>query len=272
MNYVFIGSYALRKYYEYRSNADVDVVCVDIKNPPKVYILPTSHNVDKVKFEYHNDKALLWLLENCNTHFPTPDMLYTIKVSHSFWDIHWDKTMHDIKFMQKQKCKLIPEFFDILYSSWSEKYKVKKVNLNVNNDDFFNEYIDREFNHDFLHNALAYEDEPMFNKIKKDISKAFISRKMFFDLSYERQINTCREEIQVIALERELIPVNFKKPLRTAYRRSLKALITHMTTGWFAKYLVENYNILSEIDRDFVNIFKIAANNKNNEKLWKKIC
>lgn len=247
--YVFIGSYAMRKHFEnFRNYSDVDIVCVE---RPKIHF--------ENKIEYHDDPALLWLLNNCETEFATPNMLYTIKVSHSFWDIHWDKTMHDIKFLQQHNCKLIPEFYDILYASWEKKHKEKKVNLNVKNEEFFNEHVAREFNHDFLHNALAYEDEPMFNKIKKDKSKAFISSKMFFELSFERQINTCREEIQVIALERELIPSNFRTPVRTAYRRALKALITHMTTGWFAKYLVENYKILYEIDRDFVNIFKKAA-------------
>lgn len=263
-DYVFIGSYALRKKQcDFRAIADVDVVCLP-NTKPVIKICPTSYNPTKVRFEYHHDTALLWLLENCDTEFPSLDMLYTIKVSHSFWDVHWDKTMHDIKFLQNLKCKLIPEFYDLLYKSWQKKYKAKRVNLNVRNEEFFNEYVNREFNHDFLHNALAYEDEPMFNKIKKDKSKAFISSKKFFELSYERQLNTCREEIQVIALERQLIPSDFKIPLKTAYRRSLKALITHMTTGWFAKYLVENYHILIEIDRDFVNIFKNASNKKLN--------
>lgn len=38
----------------------------------------------------------------------TADELYTLKVSHAIYDIHWQKTMSDIRFLQIRGCKLIP--------------------------------------------------------------------------------------------------------------------------------------------------------------------
>ena len=41
----------------------------------------------------------------------SPDEIYTLKVSHAIYDIHWEKTMSDIRFLQLKGCNIIPEFF-----------------------------------------------------------------------------------------------------------------------------------------------------------------
>src|SRR5687767_7556534 len=40
----------------------------------------------------------------------TADEIYTVKVSHAIYDIHWPKTMSDIRFLQLKGCKIDTKF------------------------------------------------------------------------------------------------------------------------------------------------------------------
>lgn len=226
------------------------------KMNPNLY-LPSP--IPKMKVEVYDNEVLLnWFGAR---QIASPDELYTIKVSHSHWNIHWTKTMFDIKFFQNKGCKLISELYDSLYKAWEIKHGKKKVYLNVENEKFFNEHVTRIVNHDWLHEQVMYYNEPMFNKIKKDTSKAMIDKDMFFALDYEDRIKTCREEIKVISVERHGIPNNFRVPSKAAYIRAAKDLITRMSKGWFPKFIVENWSVIGTPDE--TNYYKNIRENIN---------
>lgn len=186
----------------------------------------------------------------------SPDHLYTIKVSHSFWDIHWKKTMFDITFFQNKGCKLDEKFYNLLYKEWEIKHGKKKVNLNVENEMFFTSAVKRKYIHDDVHAVMAYYDEPMFVKLKSDQTKAMLDKNLFDKLSFEDKYKTVREECYVTALERFLIPKDFKMNQQVAYEQAMKLLITSMTKGWFPKFIVENWKNLRIQDINFVAKFQ----------------
>ena len=190
--------------------------------------------------EVHHAKATTAWFTGRNG-FATPDELYTIKASHSFWDVHWEKTMADIRFFQSKGCKIRPELFDALYSEWEVRHGKKNAHLTVTNERFFSDHVDRVVDHDWLHEQVMYYDAPMFKKLKTDKGKAMISRRMFEALSHEDQVRTCREEIKVVSVERHGIPSGFTLHPRTAYTRAAKDLIVYMTKGWFPRFIVENW-------------------------------
>ena len=199
--------------------------------------------------DIHYSPAFEWVFEHYPDRLiPPPDVLYTIKCSHATWDIHWEKTMSDIGFLQTKGCKIIDEFYSLLYKDWENIHGAKKVNLNVPNEEFFTSKVYRKYDHDWLHSQMMYYDQPMYDKLKIDKSRAWIEKKLFDNLSKSDKIRTVKEEACVVALERTMIPSAYTASPVVAYRRALKSLITSMTKGWFPRFIIENWNDIKTLE------------------------
>ena len=82
---ILFGSHIIKKVYDdFRKPNDRDWYTTD----PNVQ-LPTSNTND----EYY-------LMECMPDREPTMDEMLTLKVSHAIYDIKWQKTMSDIRFLQ----------------------------------------------------------------------------------------------------------------------------------------------------------------------------
>lgn len=193
-----------------------------------------------------------------NLEIATPEILYTLKVSHSFWNIHWEKTIFDIEFLQRKGIVLNEELFEILYRDCKKRYGEKQAYLNVKNEDFFTKNVSRKYIHDDLHKAVAYYNEPLFNKIKKDKSLAKVDYDLFLNLTYEDKCNLCREEIYVTALERILIPQDFRSSDKSAFKQATKLLVTSMTKGWFPKFIITNWLNIKNYKYNYLQKFNLA--------------
>lgn len=256
MNKILIGSHALKYWYP------------DFPRVPKDIDYITQETQRKKNEEFHWNNAFKLISEkkgifpmyssNASTYVATPDILYTIKCSHSFWDIHWGKNLRDIVFMQSKGCEIIEEIFNALYAEWEIRHSKKRAFLAEKNEDFFKSSVKRKYIHDSIHEAVAFYDRPMFERVKTDKSKAFVSKQKFLDLSVEDKDKLCLEEIHVIALERFLIPREFKMNPKSARLEAAKILITSAAKGWWPRYIVENFRRLHELndDNSFVDKFK----------------
>lgn len=192
----------------------------------------------------------------------TLNELYTIKVSHVFWELKngsWDKHMYDIRIMQRHGAELIPELFDLLYPIWENLHGKKKVNLDQEPEDFFNKRVRRKYEHDSLHASVAYYDEPLFNRILRDGHKVAVDKEKFFALDHIDKLRLVREEVFVLALERHLIPKDFKDNVVRAYMVSLRKLITQYSTGWFPLWIVQHYDELRKPEVNYVQRHKDNA-------------
>ena len=190
------------------------------------------------------------------------DELYTIKVSHSFWFLKngsWNKHMFDIVRMKENNAVLIPELYELLYSVWEERYGKKKVSLELSPDEFFNPHVNRKYEHDSVHASVAYYDEPLFNRILRDGHAVAVDRNKFEALSLDVKYKLVREEVYATALERRLIPVDYKLHPRVAYDYAMRKTITDFTKGWFPLFIVENFHELRKPDVDFVSVHKENA-------------
>lgn len=227
---------------------------------PKFYRTPKDYdyiiNYDKKStrdVEYHWAKSPGHELILKQGPIASPEILLTIKMSHSFWDVHWSKTMDDILFLQREKVKYIPELFQQLYEYWIFVHGEKRANLNKDNTLFFEDNVQRKYIHDDIHKVISYYDEPLYKKIKVDQTKANVSYQLFLDLSESDKLKLCREELYVTALERYVIP--HKESLSRAYFFACKQLITSMSKGWFPKYIVEYWLELHRPADNFVEKF-----------------
>jgi hypothetical protein len=184
----------------------------------------------------------------------TVDELYTLKISHAFWNLHgtWNKHMGDIVFLWKKGAQFIPELFDILYPIWEERYGKKKANLNAKPEDFFNKNVHRVYDHDSIHRSIAYYDRPLYERILRDGHDVMVDRAKFEALPYEDKLKLVREEVYATALERQVIPSDYKYSPRAAYAWAMMKTVTSFSKGWFPLFIVTNYQNLFKPDVDYV--------------------
>jgi len=62
-------------------------------------------------------KEILELVDQVDG-YATPDSIYTIKLSHAVYDIHWQKTKLDILFLKHHGCKPLQELYEALKVYW----------------------------------------------------------------------------------------------------------------------------------------------------------
>lgn len=174
--------------------------------------------------------------------FADPDVLYTLKVSHAQWNINWEKTVFDIIFLKEKGCKLLPELHAELVTGWESVHGKKSVKMNESVEEFFKSYVKRKFNHEKVHESVAYYGNPMHEKIRPNLDNVWCSSEMFFNLPKDMQYATGKEELLVTAIERfNLTSKSTKTQCLVALQKAYKLLCTSMTKGWFALFLIENY-------------------------------
>jgi hypothetical protein len=194
--------------------------------------------------------------------YATLDFLYTLKISHSFWEINgtWDKHAADIYWLQKNTdVEFLPEVYDIVYPVWKELHGKKKTNLAQGKQTFFADAVVRKYDHDSLHDSVCYHDEPWYLSILKDGEEVLTDWEKFMALPYESQLQLVREEIYATALERIVIPKNYKVSPQWAYAWALRRTATSLFKGKWALWLMLHYSDVFRADMDYVARHKSRA-------------
>lgn len=184
----------------------------------------------------------------------TPDELYTLKVSHAFWEIGdtWDKHMADIVFFQRKNVRFIRELYDILKPIWKELHGRKITSLKQDARNFFNDAVPRVYEHDSIHASIAYGDHPLYEDILVPGEEVMVDSRRFFEgMDYDTQLKMVREEVYATALERILIPRNYEYSPRAAYAWALRRTITSLFKNEWALWVVLNYDTLAVPDCDY---------------------
>lgn len=184
----------------------------------------------------------------------TPEELYTMKVSHAFWEIEntWDKHMADVVFFQRKGVKFNRELYDILKPIWKDLHGRKITNLKQNSANFFKDAVPRVYDHDSIHASIAYGDHPLYEDILVPGEEVMVDSTKFFEgMGYDTQLKLVREEVYATALERILIPKNYQYSPAAAYAWALRRTITSLFKGEWALWAVLNYNILAKPDCDY---------------------
>ena len=174
----------------------------------------------------------------------TANQIYTLKMSHIFWDIKWSKHIYDIQFLQSKGCELIADLFTELYEYWNQLHKPNwRVDFEKDNEDFFKDAVRRKYNHDDLHEIVKVHEKPMFMYIKDDLNKAAISEDLFNKLDLQDKFLVVQEEACVLAYERYILN-GVTGHYRGAYSKALKDLIMRLTPLWLGVFIVQNYGQL----------------------------
>jgi hypothetical protein len=217
--YLF-GSHLIKKYFDdFRTPNDIDWITNDesemknsIVGKEEYYYMPFSP-----------DREM------------TPDEIYTVKVSHAIYDIHWKKTMSDIRFLQIKGCKVIPDLLTKLREYWTTIHgDQKRTDFEVMPGKFFEDKVRRKINHDDIHMLL--NPSPTYKKITNGDEVTPLPEK-FLSLSDIEKNELMFEEAFVIAIERFS-----NSPDRVAYHFAQQALVTRLHPVWLADYVIQNWN------------------------------
>jgi hypothetical protein len=232
----------------------------DAREPKGDWDWQGSHPVESCAVTLKGDRHDTFVDERLGTwpwgSIATPDELYTLKISHSFWEINgsksWDKHASDIVFLSRKGAQFLRPLYDIVLPIWKERYKRNPTNLNQSAGKFFADAVQRKYDHDSIHESIAYGDEPLYMSILRDGSEVAVDNSKFWAMCHDAQIKCVREEIYATALERILIPRNYKGSPRAAYHWALRRTATSLFKGEWALFLMLNLDELMQPDCDYM--------------------
>lgn len=169
--------------------------------------------------------------------------LLTIKLSHLPYDIQWKKHLNDYLVFKKYGAKVNQELYAALQQHWEETHGNKPhLSLYRTKDSFFDDYVPKQHEHDYLHELVAYPNKPVYTRCLQEDQEVMIDWDKFLSMSFEQQVKMFREEINVIATERWLLPTrdSGKITFREAYSKSLHKTVTALTKGRASRFMCEN--------------------------------
>lgn len=192
---------------------------------------------------------------------PTPEVLWAIRRSHVHRPLNFPKHIFHLNNLKK----LFNSPSEKTVSFLKERTKLTKLaygdkvpSLNKTNEDFFDDYVTKIYNHDDIHEIVAFSDEPIYKKMKHDQSMAKCEKELWNNLSHQQKIWAVQEESMVIALERFLIP-NKIRSQKIAFLKAIEKVCTTLTSGFFRDFAIDNYEECCYNIPDFVTMF----NNSN---------
>jgi hypothetical protein len=204
----------------------------------------------------NNKKAFSWNLDICDIR-----LLALLKRSHS-WRVHKFERNITILFKQllptlgcsnfsdfkhtlnKELLEFLEQRTQLSYVAFSEKHP----SLNKSSQSFFNDKVEKKYDHDWLHTLVAYYDKPLYTKIQPNPDRVWCSQKLWNNLSLEDKNKCVAEEVWAIAFERYIIPKQYRCSFSTAYFQALSRVCTNLCSGWFRDHAIDNFS-------DIYNLF-----------------
>lgn len=251
MNSLIFGSVAMKHWFpDFREPKDLDIISQESKMSEEIqhYWFPTC--------QYFLDN-------NKDDKYLDSEFLYHCKAATLGWNIHWNKTANDVLFFQKRGFKLDLDLYKKLVVDFTAIHGKKWATLkDKDSNSFFEDAVVRKYVHDSIHNAIAYYEKPIYEQVLKNQNSVLCDKNKFDKLEFEDKIKMVKEEIFVTALERFIIPNDFKYSPSLAYWQSLRKLCTTMSSGWFKFFCIDNFQFLVHNTDDYVNKLK-----ENKDKL-----
>ncbi len=233
--WLIIGSVAAKYWYnDFRDAADIDLLTpaeIKCSTPSKCFV--ETHWLGGIGEEI--------IEHNSNKTFADPQVLLTLKASHAHWDIKWDKTMFDISFLTSRNVSINLPLYHKLYAHWQTVHGKKRANLKQTVEEFFNDGVHRTYDHEALHELVAFSGRPMHEQVRPDPTTVWIPESAWDALTDEQRVWMVLEECMVTAIERfHLTEKSRDSEITAAMAKAYKLLCTSMTKGYFALYLILN--------------------------------
>ena len=222
----------------------------------------------EAEIAWDEDSSAAEILRNApeSSYYASLVDLYWLKMSHRYLknSPFFLKTMEDIKTIRKMYTAATGKDINDTQVPWfaqreKETYTYNHPNLNQSKKNFFDNstglYV---YDHDSLHECVKVFDRPAYEFYKSDANEVYTSSDLFFQNEEFVRLAGVYEEACVLALERCLIPFDFKTSKEDAFKMALQKVCTSITSGWFREYAWNNYDEVIEFSKahDYVEKFK----------------
>lgn len=260
-----IGSTAMKHWWpEFpRNPKDVDVIegqAVVNKSIWEKQFIEENKRVEWLKNPIMDDKLY-------NINYATPEELLTLKASHLFFDINFDKHCYDVQWMLEKGCKINVELFHELYKMFCVIHGGnKRSNLDMSSEEFFDNALKTEHSHDGLHELLIQheyfegQEKPTYTKILKEGKDVDVCMNKFNELTEKEKFNIVFEECAVMQFERYE-----KLQYRVGFSKMLKKFLQSHCKIEEAVWIIENYKMLLTTNVfNHIKFLKEKINERNN--------
>lgn len=221
---------------------DIDALCDSAYKEHLQNLFP-----DKVIDIHTLPDSLMTLLNFWCTHhkgfrYLEPEAVLTLKLSHMQWDLFWGKHKRDVINLTVMGYKPDYSLYSELLKYWKQEKGYKQfLSLDKKSDEFFNDFVEYKYDHDYLHDLVASPFKPMYSRCLKEGEQVLISEEGFAKLSHQDKVKMFREEITVICLERFLLNDKYENDsLHKAWGLALKKTVTNLTKNWASDFILFN--------------------------------
>lgn len=174
------------------------------------------------------------------------DWLLFFKESHKFKkdSVHFLKTLNDIKLLREIGAQMPVSLESALFKERERlTYTNKLPNLNVKSGEFFNpNTVQYKWDHDSIHRAVALYGQPAYLFYKYPDKEVLCSEELFEIQPEHIKLAGVYEEACVLALERSMIPFDFKPNPHKSFATALEKVCTSITGGWFRQWAYDHYH------------------------------
>jgi len=291
---IIIGSTAIKKFYpEFREPKDVDILCYKKEFDELNFDKSQNDNtgritLDKVyEFQFINNwpsyKHLLTVTDSAfrlNTEIGSikclpPFWMMILKKSHLYRSLSFYKHIKDFHFLEgKMSWASVfgndyarSVYLDILKDTKS-KFPDKTPSLSKSKEAFFNDYVIKYVEHDWIHEQIAFYDRPLYERCQN--AEVFCSKKLWEQLDFEDKIKMVQEEALAIAIERKIIPLFMENKCfslfyKSAFYYAVGRICTNLCRGWFREFAQLNWpkvvqcdyeNIISNFMKEFEDVYR----------------
>ena len=257
---MLVGSRAIAHWnpgFKIRINSDWDIIGSSGSYSEQVFrdilSIPKEDRIEWHHPSHLNNAVLIDMFNVYEDQVCSPCGLAIMYRSHLHRDHNWDA--HITKY-HKFILPLLENDLHLNDPILLERIKLTKKtypqgnpNLMQSNEMFFDDPVKKVYDHDFLHELYAYEDRPMFEKLKHkgEEGQAWCAKDLWQQLSQLQKLQCVAEETYVIATERFMVPNGWNYPTKKAFYFALKKVCTTLTNGWFRDFAIDNFPQVFEL-------------------------
>lgn len=193
--------------------------------------------------------------------------LSIIKRSHLWRDLDFDKHItHYHKYLIPKHLWLKSDvaIYQERLALTKAAFPQRQPNLMQSKEDFFDDAVKKVYEHDYLHELVAFYEKPLYTRLLRSPELAWCDEDKWNSLTELEKVQCVAEETMVIAIERFLVPGDWQMPPKLAFMKALRKVCTTLCSGWFRDYAIDSYpQVVQAFDKNVFDRVKFQLNKES---------